>query len=87
MLFTYSPGGIYEVQAATFHETALELQPGESLTGKELPTAGDAARCNILCAARLQQVLGSLDLVRSIILSSYGVSGKVGAVHDGLAPE
>ena len=29
MLFTYSPGGIYEVQAATFHETALALQPGE----------------------------------------------------------
>ena len=47
MLFTYSPGGIYEVQAATFHETALELQPGESLTGKELPTAGDTARWTI----------------------------------------
>jgi type IV secretion system protein TrbG len=47
MLFTYSPGGIYEVQAATFHETALQLQPGELLTGKELPTAGDTARWTI----------------------------------------
>jgi len=47
MLFTYSPGGIYEVQAATFHETALQLQPGETLTGKDLPTAGDTARWTI----------------------------------------
>jgi type IV secretion system protein VirB9 len=47
MLFTYSPGGIYEVQAATFHETALQLQPGELLTGKDLPTAGDTARWTI----------------------------------------
>lgn len=47
MLFTYSPGGIYEVQAATFHETALQLQPGEMLTGKDLPTAGDTARWTI----------------------------------------
>jgi P-type conjugative transfer protein TrbG len=47
MLFTYSPGGIYEVQAATFHETALQLQPGEQLTGKDLPTAGDTARWTI----------------------------------------
>jgi type IV secretion system protein VirB9 len=47
MLFTYTPGGIYEVQAATFHETALELQPGETLTGKDLPTAGDTARWTI----------------------------------------
>ena len=47
MLFTYSPGGIYEVQTATFHETALQLQPGELLTGKELPTAGDTARWTI----------------------------------------
>jgi len=44
MLFTYAPGSIYEVEAATFHETALALQPGETLTGKELPTAGDTAR-------------------------------------------
>jgi P-type conjugative transfer protein TrbG len=47
MLFTYSPGGIYEVEAATFHETAVELQPGELLTGKDLPTAGDTARWTI----------------------------------------
>jgi P-type conjugative transfer protein TrbG len=47
MLFTYSPGGIYEVEAATFHETALQLQPGELLTGKDLPTAGDTARWTI----------------------------------------
>jgi type IV secretion system protein TrbG len=47
MLFTYTPGGIYEVQAATFHETALQLQAGELLTGKELPTAGDTARWTI----------------------------------------
>jgi type IV secretion system protein TrbG len=47
MLFTYSPGGIYEVETATFHETALELQSGELLTGKELPTAGDTARWTI----------------------------------------
>jgi P-type conjugative transfer protein TrbG len=47
MLFTYSPGGLYEVQAATFHETALQLQPGELLTGKDLPTAGDTARWTI----------------------------------------
>lgn len=47
MLFTYSPGGIYEVETATFHETALELQPGELLTGKDLPTAGDTARWTI----------------------------------------
>jgi P-type conjugative transfer protein TrbG len=47
MLFTYSAGAIYEVQAATFHETALQLQPGELLTGKELPTAGDTARWTI----------------------------------------
>jgi P-type conjugative transfer protein TrbG len=47
MLFTYTPGGIYEVEAATFHETALELQPGETLTGKDLPTAGDTARWTI----------------------------------------
>jgi len=47
MLFTYSPGGIYEVETATFHETALELQPGEQLTGKEFPTAGDTARWTI----------------------------------------
>lgn len=47
MLFTYSPGGIYEVQAATFHETAMALQPGEVLTGRELPTAGDTARWTI----------------------------------------
>lgn len=47
MLFTYSPGGIYEVEAATFHETALELQPGETLSGRDLPTAGDTARWTI----------------------------------------
>jgi P-type conjugative transfer protein TrbG len=47
MLYTYTPGGIYEVQTATFHETALELQPGETLTGKDLPTAGDTARWTI----------------------------------------
>jgi P-type conjugative transfer protein TrbG len=47
MLFTFSAGAIYEVQAATFHETALQLEPGESLTGKELPTAGDTARWTI----------------------------------------
>jgi type IV secretion system protein VirB9 len=47
MLYTFSPGGIYEVQTATFHETALELQPGETLTGKDLPTAGDTARWTI----------------------------------------
>jgi type IV secretion system protein TrbG len=47
MLFTYSPGSIYEVETATFHETALELQPGETLTGRELPTAGDTARWTI----------------------------------------
>ena len=47
MLFTYSTGGLYEVQTAIFHETALELQPGEQLTGKELPTAGDTARWTI----------------------------------------
>jgi type IV secretion system protein TrbG len=47
MLFTYSPGSLYEVEAATFHETAMALQPGESLTGKELPTAGDTARWTI----------------------------------------
>ena len=47
MLFTYSPGSLYEVQAATFHETAIALQPGETLTGKELPTAGDTARWTI----------------------------------------
>jgi type IV secretion system protein TrbG len=47
MLFTYAPGSIYEVEAATFHETALALQPGETLTGKELPTAGDTARWTI----------------------------------------
>ena len=47
MLYTYSTGGIYEVQAATFHETALQLQPGELLTGKDLPTAGDTARWTI----------------------------------------
>lgn len=47
MLYTYTPGGIYEVQTATFHETALELQPGEALTGKDLPTAGDTARWTI----------------------------------------
>jgi type IV secretion system protein TrbG len=44
MLFSYADGGIYEVQAATFHETAIELQPGELLTGKDLPTAGDTTR-------------------------------------------
>jgi type IV secretion system protein VirB9 len=47
MLFTYSPGGIFEVETAVFHETALELQPGETLTGRELPTAGDTARWTI----------------------------------------
>ena len=47
MLYTFAPGGIYEVQTATFHETALELQPGETLTGKDLPTAGDTARWTI----------------------------------------
>jgi len=47
LLFTYSPGSIYEVQTATFHETALELQPGETLTGQGLPTAGDTARWTI----------------------------------------
>lgn len=47
MFFTYLPGGIYEIETATFHETALELQPGERLTGKELPTAGDTARWTI----------------------------------------
>jgi P-type conjugative transfer protein TrbG len=44
MLFTYTDGGIYELQSATFHETAIELQPGEVLTGRDLPTAGDTAR-------------------------------------------
>jgi P-type conjugative transfer protein TrbG len=47
MLFTFTPGGIYEVEAATFHETALQLEPGETLTGKDLPTAGDTARWTI----------------------------------------
>jgi Conjugal transfer protein len=47
MLLTYSAGGIYEVETPTFHETALELQPGELLTGKDLPTAGDTARWTI----------------------------------------
>jgi type IV secretion system protein VirB9 len=47
MLFTYTTGGIYEVQAAIFHETALQLQPGETLTGKDLPTAGDTARWTV----------------------------------------
>ena len=44
MLFTYADGGIYELQAATFRQTAIELQPGEVLTGRDLPTAGDTAR-------------------------------------------
>jgi len=44
MLFTYAEGGIYEITAATFHETAIVLQPGEVLTGKDLPTAGDTTR-------------------------------------------
>ena len=44
MLFTYAEGGIYELQAATFRQTAIELQPGEVLTGRDLPTAGDTAR-------------------------------------------
>jgi len=47
MLFTYSAGGIYEIETATFHETALQLQPGETLTGRDLPTAGDTARWTI----------------------------------------
>ena len=47
MLFTFSPGGIYEVETATFHETALQLQPGETLSGQGLPTAGDTARWTI----------------------------------------
>ena len=47
MLFTFTPGGIYEVQTAVFHETAFELQPGEVLTGKDLPTAGDTTRWTI----------------------------------------
>jgi type IV secretion system protein TrbG len=47
MLFTYSEGGIYELQTATFHETAIELQPGEVLTGKDLPTAGDTTRWTV----------------------------------------
>ena len=47
MLFTYSPGSLYEVQTATFHESALQLQPGETLTGQGLPTAGDTARWTI----------------------------------------
>ena len=44
MLFTYADGGIYELQAATFRQAAIELQPGEVLTGRDLPTAGDTAR-------------------------------------------
>jgi P-type conjugative transfer protein TrbG len=44
ILFTFSDGGIYELQAATFRQTAIELQPGEVLTGRDLPTAGDTAR-------------------------------------------
>lgn len=44
MLFSYADGGIYQIEAATFHETAIELQPGETLTGQSLPTAGDTAR-------------------------------------------
>jgi len=47
MLFTWQDGGIYELQTATFHETAIELQPGEVLTGRDLPTAGDTARWTI----------------------------------------
>jgi type IV secretion system protein VirB9 len=47
MLFTYSEGGIYELQTATFHETAIELQPGEVLTGRDLPTAGDTTRWTV----------------------------------------
>lgn len=47
MLFTFSPGSLYEVETATFHETALQLQPGETLTGQGLPTAGDTARWTI----------------------------------------
>ena len=47
MLFTFSPGSIYEIEAKTFHETALQLQPGEVLTGQGLPTAGDTARWTI----------------------------------------
>jgi P-type conjugative transfer protein TrbG len=47
MLFTWSEGGIYELQTATFHETAIELQPGEVLTGKDLPTAGDTTRWTV----------------------------------------
>ncbi len=47
MLFSYSEGGIYELQTATFHETAIELQPGEVLTGKDLPTAGDTTRWTV----------------------------------------
>jgi type IV secretion system protein VirB9 len=47
ILFTYTPGSIYEIETATFHETALQLQPGESLTGQGLPTAGDTARWTI----------------------------------------
>jgi type IV secretion system protein VirB9 len=44
MLFTFADGGIYELQTATFRQTAIELQPGEVLTGRDLPTAGDTAR-------------------------------------------
>jgi type IV secretion system protein VirB9 len=44
ILFTYVDGGIYEVQAATLRQTAIVLQPGEVLTGRDLPTAGDTAR-------------------------------------------
>ncbi len=44
ILFTYADGGIYELQAATFRQTAIELQPGETLTGRDMPTAGDTAR-------------------------------------------
>jgi type IV secretion system protein TrbG len=47
MLFTFAPGSIYEVETATFHETALQLQSGETLTGQGLPTAGDTARWTI----------------------------------------
>jgi type IV secretion system protein VirB9 len=47
MLFSYTEGGIYELQTATFHETAIELQPGEVLTGKDLPTAGDTTRWTV----------------------------------------
>ncbi len=70
MLYTYTPGGFYEVDASTFHETALELEPGETLTGGDLPTAGDTARWTI--AATLE---GSGARARTVLLVKPLASG------------